>query len=101
MDRTRLHKLAGMSTELSEDLETNIRMLEITEEIHMGKHMAIDSEEGMEKLKKRMDAVRRALDIIPRIPDRRQRVKHLARVRDNAQLINQVLDSMVGSEEAA
>ncbi len=102
MDQIRLRKLAGLETSLVEALVANEKELEITEEIHMGANMAVDSDEGMEKLKKRMDGVRRALDIIPRLRDRQMRMKHLARVRDNAQLIARAIDNQInqGSDAA-
>lgn len=102
MDQVRLRKLAGMETSVAEALAANEKELEITEEIHMGANLTVDSDEGLEKLKKRMDGVRRALDLIPRLRDGQMRMKHLARVRDNAQLIARAIDSHInqGSEAA-
>ena len=101
MDQVRLRKLAGMETSLVEALTANEKELEITEEIFMGGNLTVDSDEGMEKLKKRMDGVRRALDLIPRLRDPQMRLKHLARVRDNAQLIASALDSHISKSSDA
>lgn len=102
MDEIRLRKLAGMDTTVAEAYQQSVKDLEITEEVHMGRHMSLDTEkETMASLRKRMLAAVRAMDIIPRLRDRDARVKHVRRIAANARLIGDALDSMKGNEEVA
>jgi len=99
MDGIRLRKLAGMDTAVTEELLKSVKDLEITEEIHMGKHINLDTnEETMASLRKRMLACVRAMDIIPKLKDPAAREKHAKRIAANARLIGDTLEGLKGEE---
>lgn len=100
MDEIRLRKLAGMDTAVMEALEASIK--ELDEEMHMGRHMTVDTGHGgetVESLTKKVAAVQRALQIIPRLPNEAYRTKHLKRILNNFTLINQALKDLIRGEQ--
>ena len=101
MDTSRLRRLAGMDSFLYEELDQSAKELDelLSEEIHMGRHMTIDTDEvDMGQLIKRLNAARKGLGIASRLPSGPEKIKHFYRISSNMKTIEQALEDSLNQE---
>jgi len=101
MDEIRLRKLAGMETSMIEDLNANIKELDLFEKMYPGKNnLNIDTDQmSIEEVQKRMDAASRGIGLVNRLSDPNMRRKHLSRIMSNLNTIRAALKHMLKTQE--
>jgi len=109
MDKSRLHKLAGIKVSLNEELQNSIKEMDLLEKMYPARERPgftpINTDtSSVEEVQMRLDAAKRAIGLVNKLKDPNARKAHFSRIRKNMNSINAALahmeKNMGGSTEA-